>query len=181
MGTISGGNGHRKLRIAQVSPLYESVPPKKYGGTERIVAYLTEELVSRGHDVTLFASGDSETRARLIAPCARALRFAGGVDALPHHYVMLEEVARRARDFDVGHFHVYYLHFPLSRRSLLRQVSTLHGRLDLPDLVPLYREYGEMPLVSISDAQRTPLPWANWHATVHHGLPPELLRFSPDG
>ena len=181
MGTVSGGNGHRKLRIAQVSPLFESVPPQKYGGTERIVAYLTDELVSRGHDVTLFASGDSETTGRLIAPCAHALRLAGCIDPLPHHYAMLEEVCRRASDFDVVHFHVDYLHFPLSRRTKLRQVTTLHGRLDLPDLVPVYREYRDMPLVSISDAQRLPLAWASWRATVHHGLPIDLLPFDADG
>src|SRR4029453_19267712 len=134
----------RPLRIAQVAPLFESVPPQKYGGTERIVSYLTEELVSRGHDVTLFASGDSQTGARLAAPCARALRIASCIDSLPHHYVMLEEVARRAREFDIVHFHVDYLHFPLSRRLGLKHVTTLHGRLDLADLVPLYREYGEM-------------------------------------
>src|SRR5205814_5674310 len=136
------------------SPLYESVPPKLYGGTERIVAYLTDELVAAGHDVTLFASGDSETAARLVAPCARALRLAGCIDPLPHHFAMLEEVYRR--DFDVVHFHLDYLHFPASRRSAIANVTTLHGRLDLADLVPLYREYSEMRLVSISDAQRTP-------------------------
>ena len=181
MGSIRGGNGRRRLRIAQVSPLFESVPPQKYGGTERIVSYLTEELVSRGHDVTLFASGDSQTRARLVAPCAHALRLAACIDSLPHHYVMLEEVARRAREFDFVHFHVDYLHFPLSRRLGLNHVTTLHGRLDLADLVPLCREYGEMPLVSISDAQRAPLPWVNWRATVHHGLPRDLYTFDPDG
>jgi len=181
MGTVSGGNGHRKLRIAQVSPLYESVPPQKYGGTERIVAYLTDELVSRGHDVTLFASGDSETTARLIAPCAHALRLSGCIDPLPHHYALLEEVCRRAGDFDIVHFHVDYLHFPLSRRAKLTNVTTLHGRLDLPDLVPVYREYPEMPLVSISDAQRRPLAWARWRATVHHGLPADLLPYADGG
>jgi glycosyltransferase involved in cell wall biosynthesis len=181
MGTISGGNGHRKLRIAQVAPLYESVPPQKYGGTERIVAYLTDELVARGHDVTLFASGDSETTARLVAPCARSLRLADCVDPLPHHYLMLEEVYRRAHDFDIVHFHVDYLHFPHSRRARIKHLTTLHGRLDIPDLEPMYREYRDMPLVSISDAQRAPLAWAYWRATVHHGLPLDLLPFDPGG
>jgi glycosyltransferase involved in cell wall biosynthesis len=166
----------RRLRIAQVSPLYESVPPKLYGGTERIVAYLTEELVARGHEVTLFASGDSQTNARLVAPCARALRLAGCVDPLAHHYVMLEELYRRASEFDVIHFHIDYLHFTASRRSEVKHLTTLHGRLDLEDLVSIYREFPDMPVVSISDAQRAPLPWVAWQGTVLHGLPVELHR-----
>jgi len=166
------------VRIAQVSPLFESVPPKHYGGTERVVSYLTEELVRQGHDVTLYASGDSVTRARLIAPCNRSLRLDKGcVDQLAHHVLMLELVARDAAEYDVIHFHVDYLHFPLSRRLAGAHVTTLHGRLDLPDLVPLYREYGDMPVVSISNSQREPLPQANWQATIHHGLPPDLYRF----
>jgi glycosyltransferase involved in cell wall biosynthesis len=169
------------MKIAQVAPLYESVPPQLYGGTERVVSYLTEELVAQGHDVTLFASGDSVTRARLIAPCRRSLRLDEScIDQLAHHVVMLEEVFRRAADFDVLHFHIDYFHFPLSRRRPVRQVTTLHGRLDIPDLAPLYREFNEMPVVSISDAQRRPLPWLRWVATVHHGLPPDLLPFRPD-
>src|SRR3954449_4308451 len=133
------------MRIAQVAPLYESVPPKLYGGTERVVSYLTEELVRQGHEVTLFASGDSVTSARLV-PCApRSLRLDSlCVDSLAHHMVMLEEVFRRAAGFDLIHFHVDYLHYPLSRRLRIPQVTTLHGRLDLPDLVPLYREFTEM-------------------------------------
>jgi glycosyltransferase involved in cell wall biosynthesis len=168
------------MRIAQVSPLYESVPPKYYGGTERVVSYLTEELVRQGHEVTLFASADSTTRARLIAPCRVSLRLQKDcIDQLAHHIVMLELVAKHASDFDVIHFHIDYLHFPLSRRQSIPQLTTLHGRLDLPDLVPLYREFAEMPVVSISAAQRLPLPWANWLATVHHGLPRTLYRFHP--
>src|SRR3954469_14399601 len=129
----------KKLRIAQVAPLYESVPPILYGGTERVVSYLTEELVRQGHDVTLFASGDSVTRARLIAPCRRSLRLDKGcVDQLAHHVVLLEKVFKDTSRFDVIHFHIDYLHFPLSRRQPCPQVTTLHGRLDLPDLPPLY-------------------------------------------
>ncbi|MFN3477103.1 MAG: glycosyltransferase, partial [Candidatus Methylomirabilales bacterium] len=129
------------MRIAQVAPLYESVPPKYYGGTERVVSYLTEELVRRGHDVTLFASGDSVTKARLIAPCRRSLRLDKHcIDQLAHHILMLEQVTKQASNFDIIHFHIDYLHFPLSRRSRIPHVTTLHGRLDLPDLVPLYQE-----------------------------------------
>jgi glycosyltransferase involved in cell wall biosynthesis len=164
------------MRIAQVAPLYESVPPKLYGGTERVVSYLTEELVSLGHEVTLFSSGDSMTSANLVAVCPEALRLdPKSVDPLPHHFVMLEEVARQKHNFDIIHFHVDYMHFPLSRREHLVQISTLHGRLDIPDLVPLYRVYRDMPVVSISNAQRQPLPWINWQATVHHGMPENHL------
>lgn len=166
------------MRIAQVAPLYESVPPKYYGGTERIVSYLTEDLVRRGHDVTLFASGDSETQARLRPPCARSLRLDPTCkDQLAHHIVMLEQVARRTADYDIVHYHIDYLHFPTTRRIPHRQLTTLHGRLDIPDLVPLYREYPEMPVVSISDSQREPLPRANWLRTVYHGLPRDILPF----
>jgi glycosyltransferase involved in cell wall biosynthesis len=166
------------MRIAQVAPLFESVPPKRYGGTERVVSYLTEELVRQGHDVTLFASGDSVTAARLIAACRRSLRLDKDcVDQLAHQVVLLEKVFRQAGEFDVIHFHVDYTHFPLSRRSPLPHVTTLHGRLDIPDLIPLYLEFPEMPLVSISNAQREPLLWVNWLATVYHGLPEGLYRF----
>jgi glycosyltransferase involved in cell wall biosynthesis len=166
------------VRIAQVSPLFESVPPKYYGGTERVVSYLTEELVRQGHEVTLYASGDSVTRARLVAPCRRSLRLDKGcVDQLAHHVLLLELVAGDAAEYDVIHYHVDYLHFPLSRRLNVPHLTTLHGRLDLPDLVPLYREFADVPLVSISDAQREPLPGANWQATVYHGLPKDLYRF----
>ncbi len=166
------------MRIAQVAPLYESVPPQGYGGTERVVSYLTEELVRQGHEVTLFASGDSTTQARLIAPCRRSLRLDKNcVDPLANHVRMLEMVCREARNVDLIHFHIDYLHFPLARRHRWPQVTTLHGRLDLPELQPLYREYRDMPLISISDAQRQPLSWANWQGTVHHGLPRELHTF----
>ena len=167
------------MRIAQVAPLYESVPPRFYGGTERIVSYLTEDLVRRGHDVTLYASGDSETRARLRPSSARALRLDRECkDPLSHHIVMLERVAQEAAEFDVIHYHIDYLHFPTTRRTPQHHLTTLHGRLDLPDLVPLYREYREMPVISISDAQRRPLEWANWQATIYHGLPRDLYPFT---
>jgi glycosyltransferase involved in cell wall biosynthesis len=160
------------VRIAQVSPLYESVPPRLYGGTERVVSYLTEELVRMGHDVTLFASGDSRTGARLIATCPRALRLARVHDPHVQHILQLESAVSRQDEFDIIHFHTDYFHFPLSRHALhTPQVTTLHGRLDIPDLFPLYREFRDMPVVSISDAQRKPLRFANWQATVYHGLP----------
>lgn len=166
------------MRIAQVSPLYESVPPQLYGGTERVVSYLTEELVQQGHDVTLFASGDSVTRADLVAACPRALRLDPDCrDHLALHLILLEQVARRLSEFDVVHFHCDYLHFPFSRRHPCRRVTTLHGRLDLAQLPALYREYEGEPVVSISDAQRRPLPWLAWQGTVLHGLPPNLLTF----
>lgn len=168
------------MRIAQVSPLYESVPPKYYGGTERVVSYLTEELVAQGHEVTLFASGDSVTKARLVAPCRRSLRLDENcTDPLAHHLLMLEMVAQRAWEFDLIHYHVDYLHFPLSRRLSRPHVTTLHGRLDIPDLVPLYREFRDMPVISISNAQREPLPFANWQGTVYHGLPLDRYTFRP--
>ena len=164
------------MRIAQVAPLYESVPPKYYGGTERVVSYLTEELVRQGHEVTLFASGDSETNARLVAACRRSLRLDKRcVDQMAHHLVMLEHVFECAAEFDIVHFHVEYMHFPLSRRDPITHVTTLHGRLDIPDLVPLYHEFREMPVISISNAQREPLAWANWQATVFHGLPADKV------
>jgi len=166
------------MRIAQVAPLFESIPPQLYGGSERVVHYLTEELVRQGHEVTLFASGDSITSARLIACCPRALRLdADCTDPLAHHFVMLSKVFKSFDRFDVFHFHLHYWHFPLSRLAGITNVTTLHGRLDIPDLAPLSREYAEMPLVSISNSQRRPLPWLNWQATVYHGLPPDLLSF----
>ncbi len=169
------------MHIAQVAPLYESVPPKLYGGTERVVSYLTEELVRQGHDVTLFASGDSVTNARLRSTSPSALRLdANCIDQLAHHILLLEAVYREADEFDVIHFHVDYLHFPLSRRHNRTHVTTLHGRLDIADLVPLYKEFSDMPLVSISNRQREPLRWANWVETVYHGLPCGLYRFHPD-
>src|SRR5579872_7313005 len=169
------------MRIAQVAPLFESVPPKLYGGTERIVSWLTEGLVRLGHDVTLFASGDSMTSARLVPACPESLRLSPQcVDQLAHHVNMLEGVFSEKDNFDLVHFHIDYLHFPLSRRAQIANVTTLHGRLDLPDLVPIYRTFSDMPLVSISDAQRGPLPWANWQGTVHHGLPEDSLAFSAE-
>jgi glycosyltransferase involved in cell wall biosynthesis len=167
------------MRIAQVSPLYESVPPKLYGGTERVVSYLTEELVKQGHEVTLFASGDSITRARLVPCSPQSLRLDENcVDQLAHHILMLEKVFRMAGEFDLVHFHIDYLHFPLSRRHDIAHVTTLHGRLDIPDLQPLYREFPEMPVISISNFQRKPLPWINWQGTIYHGLPEDLHTFS---
>ncbi len=168
------------MRVAQVSPLYESCPPQLYGGTERVVSYLTEELVRQGHQVTLFASGDSRTEAALRAPCARALRLDSRCkDPLPHHLVMLNRVARSAEEFDIIHFHLDSLHFPIFAPLWGKTLTTTHGRLDLPDLPPLFREFPMMPLVSISDAQRAPVPWASWHGTVHHGLPTDL--YPPGG
>jgi glycosyltransferase involved in cell wall biosynthesis len=168
------------MRIAQVAPLYESVPPKLYGGTERVVSYLTEELVRQGHEVTLFASGDSMTSAQLVPACPEALRLnKTATDHFAHHLVMLEQVVRRRQDFDIVHFHVDYLHYPLSRREQLVNLTTLHGRLDIPDLVPVYKVFRDMPVVSISDAQRKPLPWINWQGTVHHGMPANRLTFRP--
>lgn len=166
------------MKIAQVAPLYESVPPKYYGGTERVVSYLTEELVRRGHQVTLFASGDSSTRAQLAPPCPRSLRLEEQcIDQLAHHIVLLEQVFQSASTFDLIHFHIDYLHFPLSARQATPHVTTLHGRLDLPDLVSLYETFPTMPVVSISESQRTPLPWLNWQGTVLHGVPEDLYTF----
>lgn len=143
------------------------------------MAYLTQELVQRGHEVTLFASGDSRTNARLIAPIDRAIRLNPSCrDGMAPHILMLEMVAKQARDFDIIHYHIDYLHFPLSRRLRLRHLTTLHGRLDLPEIEPIYREFSDMPLVSVSSNQRTPLSWARWAGTVHHGIPKDLLRFS---
>ncbi len=166
------------MRIAQIAPLYESVPPKLYGGTERVVSYLTEELVRQGHEVTLFASGDSVTEAHLRPVCTRGLRLEGKnvVDSLAHHVRMIELVAREASEFDILHFHIDYLHFSVTRREHLPNLTTLHGRLDIQDVHPLFREFGDMNLVSISNAQRRPMSWAQWAGTVYHGLPENLYR-----
>ena len=172
------------MKIAQIAPLAERVPPKLYGGTERIVSYLTEELVAQGHDVTLFASGDSVTNAKLVRCSDVALRLNPAVkDHLPHHVMLLEEIRRRAHEFDVLHFHIDLLHFPLMREFADRTVTTLHGRLDLPDLPPFYRAFPDMPLVSISNDQRRPMPPVNWRGTVYHGLPDDVLPFTerPEG
>jgi glycosyltransferase involved in cell wall biosynthesis len=168
-----------RLRIAQIAPLYERIPPKLYGGTERVVSYITEELVRRGHDVTLFAAGDAQTTARLHAACPQALRLAGkqelgGFLQLP----MLSDVYENAEDFDVIHSHIDYWSFPFARLSKTPSVSTMHGRLDLKDLKPIYARYKTVPLISISDGQRMPVPFMNWISTVHHGLPRDLLNYS---
>ena len=163
------------MKIAQVAPLIESVPPRLYGGTERIVSYLTEELVRVGHDVTLFASGDSITSAELDPCCSRALRLDPTVnDVIPHFMLMIDKVRERAREFDVLHFHIDLFHFPLFRSLAARTLTTLHGRQDLGNLKPFYARFGDMPLVSISDDQRKPLPRAHFVATVQHGLPVDL-------
>jgi glycosyltransferase involved in cell wall biosynthesis len=166
------------MRIAQVAPLFESVPPKLYGGTERVVHHLTEELIRQGHDVTLFASGDSLTQGRLEAICPQSLRLDPQcVDPLAAHVMMVNRVFRQKEDFDVIHFHVGYLHFPIIGREQVPVLTTLHGRLDIPDLVPLYKEFPKVPVVSISYSQRDPLPWLDWRATVHHGLHGDDYKF----
>ncbi len=168
------------MKIAQISPLYESVPPHAYGGTERVVAYLTEALVKQGHAVTLFASGDSITSAKLVPIVDRALRLDQSCrDPLPAHFVLMDRVAKWAPEFDILHFHTDYLHFPIVRLLGIPNVTTLHGRLDLPDLPMLYRQFNRVPLISVSNAQRNPLTMANWRATVYHGLPEDLYRFHP--
>jgi len=169
------------MRIAQIGPLYEATPPKLYGGTERVVAYLTDALVDLGHDVTLFASAEALTRARLVAVRERAIRL----DPSPlksdvaAHLSMLHDVRARAGDFDLLHFHIDLLQYPLFESCAQRTVTTQHGRLDLDDLPALYRRWPQYPLISISDAQRGPLPHANWVGTCHHGLPVDLMRFEP--
>lgn len=171
------------MKIAQVAPLLESVPPKLYGGTERIVSYLTEELVRQGHDVTLFASGDSVTSARLRPMCDHALRLSRGplVDPLAYHLLELDRVAEEAEDFDIVHFHLDYYPFSLIRRFQIPAVTTLHGRLDIPDLQPVFSHFRDINLISISNAQRAPMPWAHWVATVYHGLPAELHSIGNGG
>jgi glycosyltransferase involved in cell wall biosynthesis len=166
------------MRIAQVAPLYERVPPPLYGGSERVVSYLTEELVRLGHDVTLFASGDSLTAARLVPACPRALwRDPDVRETLPHHVHLMGLVFAETSRFDVIHFHTDYLHFPLVRRHACPSVTTLHGMVHPHDLGALFAEYREIPLVSISDNQRSPIPGANWRATVYHGLPRDSFSF----
>lgn len=172
------------MRIAQIAPLIESVPPKLYGGTERIVSYLTEGLVKQGHKVTLFASGDSITSADLV-PCTRtALRLDSKVrDSIPYYMLMLDRVRQQADDFDILHFHIDFFPFPLFRSVAGKTVTTLHGRQDLPDLLPYYLGFGDMPLVSISDAQRRPITDANFAATIYHGIPVDMHKptFDPRG
>lgn len=169
-----------RMKIAQVAPLMESVPPRFYGGTERIVSYITEALVEQGHDVTLFASGDSITAAKLVPCCPQALRLNSAVrDPIPYYMLMLDRVRRQAAEFDVIHFHIDQFHFPLFRDRARRTITTLHGRQDLPDMPPLYAGFPEMPLVSISNAQREPISNASYIATIHHGLPRDLLMPTP--
>jgi glycosyltransferase involved in cell wall biosynthesis len=168
------------MRIAQIAPLYESVPPFAYGATERIVSYLTEELSARGHEVTLFASADSTTAARLVPVCSRGLwRDTAVWDTLTHHMRQIGLVIRQAEDFDLIHFHGEPLHFAWADQLPCRTVTTLHGRLLPHDHGPLFREFPRVPVVSISDSQRRPVPWANWQGTVHHGLPPHEFEFQP--
>lgn len=170
-----------KLRIAQVAPLIETVPPELYGGTERIVSYLTEDLVQLGHDVTLFASGGSVTSAKLVPISERSVRSDPDVqDPTARSIVELEQVLKRSTDFDIIHFHDGYLHFPLARRMQTPAITTMHGRMDIADLVPVLREFSDAPLVSISDQQRIPVSFANWIATVQHGIPPSFYTFRAD-
>lgn len=166
-----------KLKIAQVAPLYEAVPPKLYGGTERVVSYLTESLVEKGHDVTLFASGDSVTKAKLASAVPQALRLSNVNDPLVYHQLLLQMIIDHSNHFDIWHFHIDFLHYPISRILRIPNITTLHGRLDLPDLPVLYHEYRDMPLVSISKHQQLPLPMANWQKTVYHGLPIDLYEY----
>jgi glycosyltransferase involved in cell wall biosynthesis len=178
---LGSRNGKGAMRIAQIAPLIESVPPKHYGGTERIVSYLTEELVRAGHDVTLFASGDSVTSARLIASCERSLRKNERCkDPVAREVLLVDHVIEHLDEFDLVHFHTGYVHFPLCRYLPVPHVTTLHGRLDIPDLVPVFDRFRNEPLISISNAQRQPLPWANWEATIYHGLPNDLFVFQPN-
>ena len=172
------------MKIAQIAPLMESIPPRLYGGTERVVSYLTEALVGQGHEVTLFASGESITSAKLVTCCAQPLRLNRAVvDIIPYHMLMLDKVRSMASEFDVLHFHIDQFHFPVFRHIARRTVTTLHGRQDLPDLKHLYSGFPDMPLVSISNAQRAPVPDANFVATIYHGLPCDLhgLTLQPRG
>jgi glycosyltransferase involved in cell wall biosynthesis len=165
------------MRIAQVPPLYESVPPKLYGGTERVVSYLMEELVKQGHEVTLFGTEDSTTRAMLYPVCKRAIRLNPDCrDPVAWHIYQLQMVMDRAEEFDIIHFHNDYLHFPLSVQNRYKHITTLHGRLDIQDLKPVYKRFHNIPVVSISNSQRHPLPYANWIGTVYHGLPKNLYK-----
>jgi glycosyltransferase involved in cell wall biosynthesis len=167
------------MKIAQVSPLYESVPPAQYGGTERVVHYLTEQLIADGHDVTLFASGDSKTSARLIPVIKKASRSdPDSVDGVANHFTQIEMVEKMAHEFDIIHSHIDYLYYPVMKRSRHPYLTTLHGRLDIPELQDVYRQYRKIPLVSISDNQRKPLKGVNWTGTVYHGLPPDLYHFN---
>ena len=166
------------MKIAQLAPLAESVPPRLYGGTERIVSYLSEELIRLGHEVSLFASGDSRTQARLHAICSKGLRGCREIsNPLAFQTLLLEKAFRIEEEFDVIHSHLDFWAFPFARRSRTPVLTTLHGRLDLPELRPIYEEFSESPVISISNAQRRPLAWANWQGTVYHGLPRDLYSF----
>jgi len=165
------------MKIAQVAPLYEAVPPKLYGGTERVVHFLTESLVDLGHDVTLFASGDSKTSAKLVACCAEALRLVKSTDPYAAHVRQLQDVVEAAGQFDIIHFHTDYFHFPISRLGGYTHVTTLHGRQDITEVQALYRKFNDMPVTSISYAQRTPIPYANWVGNVYHGISKSVFRF----
>jgi glycosyltransferase involved in cell wall biosynthesis len=165
------------MRIAQVAPIIEDVPPRLYGGTERVVSYLTEELVQLGHDVTLFASGTSQTAAELVPVVPTALRLGAGChNPIPYYMIMLDRVRQRLDEFDIVHFHIDALHYPMMRPYAHAMITTLHGRQDLPDLPTFYQAFPELPLVSISDAQRLPISMGNFVATVHHGLPVDMFR-----
>ena len=165
------------MRIAQIAPLVEAVPPKLYGGTERVISWLTEALVGLGHDVTLFASGDSTTTAKLEPVWPRALRLDGRVaDPNALHMMMIELVARRAAEFDLLHFHLDFYPFGLFSRQSIPFVTTLHGRIDLPEYKQVHKTFSSVPVVSISDNQRLPSPELNWAGTVYHGLPRDLLK-----
>lgn len=166
------------MRIAQISPLFESVPPQFYGGTERVVSILTEGLLRKGHEVTLFASGDSKTNARLVPICRKALRLSNVKDPCADHILQLARAYDRADEFDLIHSHIDYFTFPFAQKSATPTVTTLHGRLDMPELQGIHRYYPSHPLISISHSQRTPFPFANWVGTVHHGLPMEQFRFN---
>jgi glycosyltransferase involved in cell wall biosynthesis len=169
------------MKIAQIAPIFERVPPKTYGGTERVVSYLTEELVRQGHEVTLFASGDSLTRAQLVSVSDKSIRLdPQRQEWLTYYVMMLDQVSQMAAAFDIVHFHTDFLHFPVAKMLDTAHVTTLHGRMDLPELRPLYQHFNDIPLVSISNNQRSPLPDANWCDTVYHGLPPDLYPFQPD-
>jgi glycosyltransferase involved in cell wall biosynthesis len=177
-----GSAGNQRLRIAQIAPLYESVPPRLYGGTERVVSYITEELVRRGHEVTLFASGDSRTGANLVPGSEQALRLQGKPElGMSLQLAMLADVFGARDRFDIVHSHIDYWSFPFASLTKVPTVSTMHGRLDIPDLHPVYNRFPEAALVSISDAQRAPLSHMNWVGTVYHGMPSNLLRFSERG
>lgn len=171
------------MRIAQVAPIFESVPPETYGGTERVAYWLVEEMVKRGHDVTLFASGDSKTSARLIAPSEKSNRLDPDVSDREHiftHTVLLQQVANHAHEFDIIHFHLDCIHYPLVKALNLKTVTTLHERMDKAHYKQIYREFPDIPLVSISDFQRKPMPDLNYVDTIYHGMPKDLHTFNND-